>query len=152
MPRVKIGQKSSITFDSITGKNFTGIVATVDRIGTTSSNVTSYGVNIKLDANSDLILPNMAATAGIIIDTATDVLSVPTGSLVTRNNDIKVKTLVNGIEVTLPVEIGISSDTETVIKSGLSEGQTVITGTTSNTKTTGTTKSVFSGMGGGFPR
>jgi macrolide-specific efflux system membrane fusion protein len=152
VPRVKIGQKASIIFDSITGKNFTGIVATVDRIGTTSSNVTSYGVNIKLDANSDLILPNMAATAGIIIDTATDVLSVPTGSLVTRNNDIKVKTLVNGIEVTLPVEIGISSDTETVIKSGLSEGQTVITGTTSNTKTTGTTKSVFSGMGGGFPR
>ncbi len=152
VPRVKIGQKASITFDSISGKTFTGVVATVDRIGTTSSNVTSYGVNIKLDTNSDLILPNMAATAGIIIDTVTDALSVPTGSLVTRNNDIKVKTLVNGKEVAVPVEIGISSDTETVIKSGLSEGQTVITGTSSNSKTTSTTKSVFSGMGGGFPR
>lgn len=152
VPRVKIGQKASITFDSISGKTFTGVVATVDRIGTTSSNVTSYGVNIKLDTNSDLILPNMAATAGIIIDTVTDALSVPSGSLVTRNNDIKVKTLVNGKEVDVPVEIGISSDTETVIKSGLSEGQTVITGTSSNSKTTNTTKSVFSGMGGGFPR
>lgn len=46
---------------------------------------------IKLDTNSDLILPNMAATA-VIIDTVTDALSVPSGSLVTRNNDIKVKT------------------------------------------------------------
>ncbi len=57
----------------------------------------------------------------------------------------------NGKEKNIDVEVGISSDTETVIKSGLTEGQTVITGTT-NTRTTTTTKSVFSGMGGGFPR
>ena len=152
VPKVKIGQKTTITFDSITGKIFTGLVATVDRIGTTSSNVTSYGVNIKLDTSSDLILPNMAATAGIVLDTATDVLYVPTGSLITQNNEIKAKTLVNGKEVDVIVETGISSDTNTVIKSGLPEGQTVITGTTSSTKTTTTTKSVFSGVGGGFPR
>ena len=94
----------------------------------------------------------MAATAGIVLDTATDVLYVPTGSLITQNNEIKAKTLVNGKEVDVIVETGISSDTNTVIKSGLPEGQTVITGTTSSTKTTTTTKSVFSGVGGGFPR
>ncbi len=49
VPKIKIGQKATISFDSITEKTFTGVVATVDRIGTTSSNVTSYGVNIKLD-------------------------------------------------------------------------------------------------------
>lgn len=149
VPKVKIGQKATVTFDSITDKTFTGVVATVDRIGTTSSNVTSYGVNIKLDSNSDLILPNMAATSQIIIDTATDVLYVPTGSLITQNNEIKAKTMVNGKEVDVTVVTGISSDTQTVIKSGLSEGQTVITGTSSSTKTTTTTKSVFSGTGGG---
>jgi macrolide-specific efflux system membrane fusion protein len=149
VPKVKIGQKATVTFDSITDKTFTGVVATVDRIGTTSSNVTSYGVNIKLDTSSDLILPNMAATASIILDTATDVLYVPTGSLVTENGEVKAKTLVNEKEVDVAVETGISSDTNTVIKSGLTEGQIVITGTQSTTKTTTTTKSVFSGLGGG---
>ena len=149
VPKIKIGQKATVTFDSITGKTFTGVVATVDRIGTTSSNVTSYGVNIKLDTSSDLILPNMAVTAGIIIDTATDVLYIPTGSLVTQNSEVQAKTLVDGKEVDVTVETGISSDTNTVIKSGLTEGQTVITGTASTSKTTTTTKSIFSGMGGG---
>lgn len=153
VPKIKIGQKATITFDSITDKTFTGVVATVDRIGTTSSNVTSYGVNIKLDTGSDLILPNMAATAGIIIDTATDSLYVPTQSLVTQDGEVKAKTLVNSKEVDVTVETGISSDANTVIKSGLTEGQTVITGTSSSTTKTTTTKSVFSGIGGGgFPR
>lgn len=154
VPRIKIGQKATVTFDSITDKTFTGVVATVDRIGTISSNVTSYGVNIKFDTNSDLILPNMVASANIILDTATEVLYVPTGSLITQNNEVKAKTLVNGKEVDVTVETGISSDTETVIKSGLTEGQTVITGTVSSSKTTTTTRSVFSGVGGGggFPR
>lgn len=154
VPQIKIGQKATITFDSITNKTFTGVVATVDRIGTVSSNVTSYGVNIKLDRGSDLILPNMAATAGIIIDTATDVLYVPSASLITANGETQAKTLVNGKEVDVTVEIGISSDTDTVIKSGLNEGETVITGTTTagaSTTTTGT--SVFSsglrGISGG---
>ena len=91
----------------------------------------------------------MAVTAGIIIDTATDVLYIPTGSLVTQNSEVQAKTLVDGKEVDVTVETGISSDTNTVIKSGLTEGQTVITGTASTSKTTTTTKSIFSGMGGG---
>jgi RND family efflux transporter MFP subunit len=155
VPNIKIGQKATITFDSITGETFTGVVATVDRIGTISSNVTSYGVNIKLDSGSNLILPNMAATADIITDTATDALYIPSTALVIQNGTTYAKTLVSGKEVDVAVETGISSDTDTVITSGLSEGETVITGTvtagSSTTRSTGT--SVFSsslrGIGGG---
>ncbi len=127
-------------------------MATVDRIGTVASNVTSYTVNIKLDSGSNLILPNMAVTADIIVDTATDVLFVPSTALATQNGSTLAKTLVNGKEVDVPVEVGISSDTDTVITSGLTEGQSVITGTNtaSSTGTSGTTRSVFSsGFGGG---
>lgn len=153
VPNIKIGQKATVTFDSINGDTFTGVVATVDRIGTVSSNVTSYGVNIKLDTDSDAVLPNMAATANIIISTATDVLEVPNSALVTSNNQTMAKTLVNGKEIDIPVEIGISSDTLTEIKSGVSEGETVITGTRSTT-TNSTSRSVFSGtgLGGGGAR
>ena len=154
VPNVKVGQKVTITFDSITDKTFTGVVATVDRIGTVASNVTSYTSNIKLDTGSDAILPNMAVTADIITNTATDVLHVPSSALVTQNGTTYAKTLVNGNEVDIPVETGISSDTDTVITSGLTEGQTVITGTTSRTSTSSSSgTSVFSsslrGLGGG---
>jgi macrolide-specific efflux system membrane fusion protein len=158
VPNVKVGQKVTVTLDSIPDKTFTGVVATVDRVGTISSNVTSYGVNIKLDSGSDLILPNMAATADIVVATAVDSLYIPSSALMTQNGTTYAKTLVNGIEVDVPVEIGISSDTDTEIISGLTEGVTVITGTvtssTSAANSTGT--SVFSsslrGMGGGTVR
>lgn len=154
VPNVKIGQKATVTFDSITNETFTGTVATVDRIGTIASNVTSYGVNIKLDSGSNQILPNMAATADIIIDTATDALYVPSASLITSNGTALAKTLQNGKEVDVSVETGISDDTNTVITSGLTEGQTIITGTTTPTTSSSSTgTSVFSsslrGIGGG---
>lgn len=153
VPRVLVGQKVTVTIDSVSGKTFTGKVATVDRVGSVSSNVTSYGANIKLDSNSDQILPNMAATADIIVDTATDILYVPSSALITQNGTTYAKTLVNGKEVNQAVETGISSETDTVITSGLSEGQTVITGTASAATGT-TTRSVFStgGFGGGGAR
>lgn len=151
VPKVKIGQKATITFDSITDKTFTGVVATVDRIGTVSSNVTSYGVNIKLDSGSDQILPNMAATADIIIDTATDALYAPTSAIINQNGQTLAKTLQKGAEVDVPVETGISSDSDTVVISGLSEGETVIIGQTSAAgSASSSTRSVFStGFGGG---
>jgi multidrug efflux pump subunit AcrA (membrane-fusion protein) len=145
VPSVLVGQKATITFDSITNETFTGVVATVDRIGTVSSNVTSYGVNIKLDTTSDQILPNMAATADIIVDTATDALYIPSAALVTQNGTTYARTLVNGKEVDAEVVTGISDDTNTVITSGLTEGETVITGTsTKASAASSTSTSVFS--------
>ena len=89
----------------------------------------------------------MAATADIITNTATDVLYVPSTSLVTQNGTTYAKTLVSGKEADVEVSTGISSDTNTVITSGLTEGQTVITGTTTKSSTTtssSTGTSVFS--------
>lgn len=150
VPNVKIGQKATVTFDSITDKTFTGTIATVDRIGTVSSNVTSYGVNIKLDSGSDQILPNMAATADVIVDTAIDALYVPSAALVTQNGSIYAKTLQSGKEVDVPVQTGISSDTDTVATSGLDEGQIVITGTTTAIISNSSSRtSVFSRSFGG---
>jgi RND family efflux transporter MFP subunit len=155
VPNVKVGQKVVVTLDSISDKTFTGVVATVDRVGSTTNNVTSYNANIKLDTASDQILPNMAATADIQIDTAVDALYVPSVSLITQNGTTYAKTLVNNKEVNVEVATGISSDTNTVITSGLTEGTVVITGTSkasTSTAKSATTTSVFSSsmrVGGG---
>jgi membrane fusion protein, macrolide-specific efflux system len=155
VPNVKVGQKVTVVLDSISDKTFTGVVATVDRVGSVSSNVTSYSANIKLDSDSEQILPNMAATANIILETKTDVLMVTSTALTTQNGSTYAKTLVNGKEVDVPVEVGISSESDTEVISGLTEGQTVITGTTTSTSTSSAKSgtSVFSsGFGTGAVR
>lgn len=151
VPKVKVGQKVTVTFDSISGKTFTGVVATVDKIGTVTSNVVSYLSNIKLDTSSSEILPNMAATGKIIINSKSNVLSVPSSAIHSQNGTYTVEILKNGQIQTNTVEVGIASSSETEIISGLSEGDTVVTGTISATSSSSSsTRSVFSsGFGGG---
>lgn len=155
VPKVKVGQKVILTLDSVSDMTFTGQVATVDRVGGASNNVTSYPANIKLDSSSDAILPNMVATANIVLDTLTDVLIAPTASIETQNGINYIKVLKNGKQELVEVTLGLTTDDGTELKSGLSVGDIVIIGTSnSSSKTTSTlTKSVFSNVGGGgFPR
>ena len=152
VPKVKVGQKVTVTLDSVSGKTFTGAVATIDRVGSVSSNVTSYSANIKLDSSDLAILPNMAATANIILETKTDVIKIPSGAITTTNGENFANVLKNGAESQLPVTVGISSDSETEIVSGLSEGDVVVSGSAAKSSTSGTstqTRSVFSTFGGG---
>jgi len=135
--KITTGQKATITLDSITDKTFTGKVVSVDRVGSTTSNVTSYPVIIKFDTNSDQILPNMAATANIIIETKSNVLIVSSSAVNYQGNQASVNVMKNKVQESISVEVGISSDTETEITSGLNEGDVIVT-SASNTSTTST--------------
>lgn len=147
--KVKVGQKATITFDSLSDKSFTGAVATVDRLGSTTSSVTSYSAYIKLDSASSDLLTNMSGTANIILNSITDVLIIPSSAIETTNNITYAKVFKNGSVNLTEVVLGVTGDSGVEVKSGISEGETVVTGTTSTAKTTTTTKSVFSGIGGG---
>ncbi len=144
--RVKPGQKATITLDSIHGKTFVGKVMTVDRIGSVSSGVTNYPTIIQLDTKVPEIIPNMAANANIIVESKNDVLLVPSSAIQTINEQSYVRILKGGKEQQIAVETGLSSDTQTEIISGLSEGDEVITGSTAGNAQNG---SPFSTFGGG---
>lgn len=151
VPKVNVGQKATITVDSIQDKTFTGTVATIDRVGTTTNNVTSYSAKIKLDSSSSEILPNMTATANIILGTKTEVLIIPTSAISIQDGKSFAKVLIGGKETYAAIETGLESDTEIEILSGLNEGETVITATLTSDKSSSTqTKSVFSGSFGGM--
>jgi len=145
------GQKATITLDSISGKTFTGIVETVDRIGIVTSGVTNYPAVIQFDTKTRELLPNMSATASIIVDQKDNVLLVPSGAVNTQNGQHVVRILKNGNVSEVGVEIGLTSNTQTEIVSGVSEGDDVVTGTvTQGRQTSGA--SPFSGglRPGGF--
>ena len=150
--KVKLEQKATITLDSIPDKTFTGKVIGIDRIGQTTSGVTQYPAIIQLDSSSGEILPNMTVTANIVIDRKDNVLLVPSGVIQSQGDQNYVSLLVNGKSQSVPVEIGLSSDTQTEIVSGLKEGDLVISGTVSSTRSQQNGSSPFGGSMGGMMR
>lgn len=155
--KVKPGQKATIKLDSLADKTFTGKVVTVDRVGSVTSGVTNYPIVIKFDTEAPEVLPNMSATAVIILEAKDSVLLVPSSAVRVQGDQNTVRVLKNKKEQTMVVETGLISDTQTEIISGLSEGDEVITSTiTSTTTRQGTSSSPFSGQlrigGGGFGR
>lgn len=147
VPVVKVGQKATIKLDSLPDKTFTGKVISVDRLGTTSNGVTNYPVIVQFDTASEEVLPNMAASVNIIIETKDNVLMIPSSAIQKQGGQNIVTVLENKKEIQKPVEVGISSETHTEIVSGLSEGETVVVSKISGaTIQTGT-----SPFGGGMP-
>lgn len=146
--KVKSGQKATITLDSISDKTFTGKIMTVDKIGSVTSGVTSYPIIIQFDNNIPQILPNMTATANIIIDSKNNVLSVPSSAVQISDDQSYVRMLKNGVEQQVTVETGLTSDSQIEIVTGLKDGDEVIIGTLSNGNSS-QGNSPFSGTGGG---
>lgn len=150
--KVKKGQKATIALDSQPDKEFNGKVIGVDKTGVVSQGVTNYPATIQLGAKALEILPNMAASATIVIGSKNDVLILPLSALQTRAGQNFARVVRNGKIQQVPVETGLTSDTETEIVSGLSEGEEVVIGaiTPSDIRQQGT--SPFGGFGGGALR
>jgi len=150
VPKIKIGDKATITLDAYPDKTYTGKVVSIDTVGSVTSGVSTYPTVIKLDTDTTTILPNMAASANIITATKNDVLMVPSSS-VHQNTDgtSYVQVMKNNITTDITIEVGVSSDTQTEIISGVVEGDMVVTATiAAATATSSTTSSPFSALGG----
>ncbi len=151
--KVKLNQKATITFDSITDKTFTGTVSSIDTVGAVSSGVTSYPIAISLDVDNNSLFPNMAATAKIVVDTRDQVLVVPSSAIKTTNGQTTVQTYNNQTLATIEIESGLTDGSYTEIISGLNEGDVIITSTSTSTPSRsqmGSSQSVFGG--GNFMR
>lgn len=156
VPKVKVGDKATLTFDSFPDKSYTGSVISIDSSGAVSSGVTTYPTVIQLDTEVPELFANMTASANIITNTVDDTILVSSAAVQTSGTQSTVRVLRNGKPQTVTVQTGLSSDTQTAITSGLSEGDNVIDSVTTNSAaaqatSTGTspfTRS-FGGAGGG---
>lgn len=153
IPKIKIGNKATVTLDAFPNKTFTGQIISIDTAGVTSSGVTTYPTVIRLDTESTSILPNMAASANIITAMKYNVLIVPSSSIQQQTDGTSfVQIMKNGKPVDVTVETGISSDTDTEIISGLSVGDVVIMSALQNqtsSNSQGSSASPFSSFGAG---
>ncbi len=141
-PKVKAGNKATLTFDAFADKTFTGEVVSVDTIGSETSGVTTYPAVIKLDGAVEGLLPNMSAAANIITATKNNVLLVPSTAIQTQNGAPYVRIMKNKQVTETEVTTGLTSDSQTEIVSGINEGDTIVTSSVTNgTSTTGNTQS-----------
>ncbi|NTU99235.1 HlyD family efflux transporter periplasmic adaptor subunit [Candidatus Falkowbacteria bacterium] len=164
--KVKVGQKSTLTFSAIDGLTITGEVAEIDNIGTVTQGVVSYGVKIAFDTQDDRIKPQMSVSASITTDEKVNVLVVPNSAVKTDSSGAYYVEALSGtfpnadsngvVSATPPeqksVVIGIANDTNTEIVSGVNEGDQIVTQTSSGSTTQTTQRSsglnLFGGGGG----
>jgi HlyD family secretion protein len=124
---VEIGQPVTLAFDAILGKEYHGQVLKVAQTGTSVQGVVNFKVTVEMiDADED-VKPGMTAAATITINEVQDVLLVPNRATRLVDGSRVVYLLVNGQPVQTDVNLGISSDSMSVVIGGnVKEGDIII--------------------------
>jgi multidrug efflux pump subunit AcrA (membrane-fusion protein) len=159
VPTLKVGQTAQVTVTALSQTVPAKVTAlpTSASTSSTGSGAVTFPLSLALSSNPDGILPGMTASIAIVTATAKNVLSVPSTAIQGTSPDNTVQVMVNGTPQSMPVSIGLSTNSSTEVISGLQVGQTVVTGVvnpTASTTTTGGTGGLSgrTGLGGnGFP-
>lgn len=124
---VEVGQPAILTFDAILGREYHGEVLEVAQVGTSEQGVVNFQVTVELtDADED-VKPGMTAAVNIIVDEIQDVLLIPNRAVRLVDGDRVVYILVEGKAEKKKIQLGSSSDTQSVLLEGdLQEGDLVI--------------------------
>ena len=149
---IDVGQKVDVTFDAYNTTPVDGTVIRVDPTAKVASNVTTLHVRVEVDNTSQiysLLKPGMNASCDFIVGKKTDVVAVPNEAMRTGADGSHYVEIPEGGKVapaekgqdpdpalvvdvkvrTQPVEIGLEGNDSTEIKSGVKEGEKIITQT-----------------------
>ncbi len=151
--KIKIGEKTTLTFDAVPDLSLVGEVSEIDTVGSVTQGVVTYNVKIVFATQDERVKPGMSVSAAIITNVKQDILTVPNSAVKSQGNIHYVEI---GSDVSTPptqqtVEIGVSNDDSTEIVSGLKEGDQIVTRTVANQAKPATVSapSLFGGGGGG---
>jgi len=144
--QIALGQTARITpagaTDALTGK-----VTYIAAVATVTSGVATFAVTVTIDGSNPSLHAGTSASVSIIVNQASEVLTVPTSALRSGNS---LQVLVNGKVEIRTVTVGASDALRTQIMSGLKPGDEVITATVSSSvPTTNSGGGLFGGGGRG---
>jgi len=128
LPKVKIGQKVIIRLDAYPEEAIEGKISDIGVLAFSSSTGgNAYTLRIELPKNKDFKYKvGMEGDLDIILETLPGVLKVPTTALVNEEEKNYVWVYKEGKIFRKEVAIGGNSNDETEIKSGVSEGEVII--------------------------
>ncbi len=125
--RVSIGQKATLNFDAIQGKDYTGEVVEVNGSGSATQGVVEFIVTVQLTNADGDVRPGMTAAVNIVVEELTNVLVVPNKAVRVVDGQRVVYVLVNGEMQRAAVTLGSSSDNNSVVTDGsLKVGDTIV--------------------------
>jgi macrolide-specific efflux system membrane fusion protein len=151
LAKIVVGQAASVAIGAV-GADVTGTVTSIAPTATTSNSsngVVSYAATIVLTDPPAAVRAGMTADVTITVANASNVLTVPAAALRGSAGNYTVLLLdAAGQPVAQPVTVGLVTASLAEIKSGLTEGQEVVTGVnTAQNQATNTNNG-----GGGFTR
>lgn len=124
---VKMGQKVRITADAYPNQKMDGLVTRVNPAAKTENNVTAVKVRVKVLPGAKIkILPGMNATCEFITMEKTGVLVIPSQAL-TDGGTVRVKGKDPKKPEVRTIEVGDTGNENVEVKSGLKEGEEVVT-------------------------
>lgn len=126
--QVSLGQEATVTLDSLPDEPLKAAVEKIAYAGVDTGSGTVFPVELKfIDSVSiDRHRLEMNGDADLVLASKSDVLSVPLSVLVTRNGDTIVKVKRNGKVEEVVVEVGLETEDEAEILSGLTEADEVV--------------------------
>lgn len=130
---IKVGQKAEVTSSLYTDTTFSGTISKIALEGTAQNGVTTFSVTISLDEIKDL-KPGMSVSIEIILEKSENALSLPLSAVQKDDKGYFVYKTNKTTDVTdellqqskTYVEVGLTNTAYAELKSGLSEGDTVI--------------------------
>lgn len=122
-----VGQPAKITLPNRPGEEFTGTVLQIDPAGTLSNRLVRYAALIVFQTVPDGLLYGQSANVAVITASASDVLYVPATAVTDRQGSTGVVTVrAGGKDERRTVAIGLRGDVDVEIRSGVSEGEEVL--------------------------
>lgn len=124
---IKIGQGATLTFDAILEKEYHGEVVEVGQAGDTVQGVVNFTVTVKITDSDEAVKPGMTTAVNIVVDEVKDAILIPNRAVRLVAGERVVYLLVDGQPVETKVQLGSSSDTESVLIDGdIEEGDLII--------------------------
>lgn len=125
IPKVQNGQIAQISFDAYEGESFNSEVLAINTQSIqTSTGATAYEVKLKLPKERNFFL-GMSGEGEITVDQKQDVLIIPIEAVI---DDKFVYVKQDGEFVKKEVSLGLSSESDAEVTSGLTEGEEIVTG------------------------
>ncbi len=126
---VRSGQQARVLLDAYPELKFTGKVGTVAAVGQTSGmsdRVRYFKVGIAIDGKDPKLMPDLSAAVDLELERRPGALIVPRDAVVNENGRTYAWIKQGGGWSQRAVTVGLTSDTEAMIQSGLDEGATVL--------------------------
>jgi HlyD family secretion protein len=125
--KVELGQKATIVFDSIQGKEYEGKVVEIGRVGIETTNGVNFQVTVELIPADKDVLPGMTSAVNIIVKQLEGVITIPNRAIRIRDGKRVVYRLVDGVPEMVDVELGSSSETVSeIISDNIKIGDLII--------------------------